>query len=390
MAWNEPGGGNHDPWSGGGRGSDQGPPDLDEVLNKLAKGIGGLFGGGRSGGGGSGSGLPMVLIAVIVAVLLVIWAVSGIYIVNEGRRGVVLRFGEFLVARDPGPHWRPFLIDSIEMVDVDQIRSVQHSATMLTQDENIVDIDLAVQYRVRKAEDYLFEVRDPDISVRDVTESAIREVVGKSRMDYVLGEGRAEIAASTERLLQTMLDGYVAGVDIVSVNLQQAQPPEPVQGAFEDAVKAREDEVRFRNEAEAYANGILPKARGEAARITEEANAYKKQVLARAQGETARFLKLLTEYRQAPQIIRERLYIESMETVLRDSSKVMVDLKSGNPLLYLPVDRLLQSEGTTAAGAKQSGNGSSKPLDGSNAAANSANDYSLGRQSYDPRSREVR
>lgn len=394
MAWNEPGGGNHDPWSGGNRGGgDQGPPDLDELLRKLSKRLSGIFGGGGGRGGGSGgAGLPMAVIGLIVVVLIVVWAVAGVYIVNEGKRGVVLRFGGFHKVTMPGPHWRPFFIDSVETVDVDQIRSVQHRATMLTQDENIVYIDLATQYRVSEANDYLFNVRDPDITVSDVQESSLREVVGKNRMDFVLGEGRAQIAANTQKLMQEMLQGYTTGVEIINVNLQQAQPPEPVQGAFEDAVKAREDEVRFRNEAEAYANGILPKARGEAARVVEEANAYKKQVLARAEGQTARFEKLLVEYQQAPEILRERFYLETMQGVLNDTSKVMVDVSSGNNLIYLPVDRLLQQGN---ASSKQSGSGNSSDAGSASSSAGSSsasstNRFSFGRDNYDPRSREVR
>ena len=355
MPWNEPGGGNRDPWSGGGRGGDQGPPDLDELLRKLSGKFGGLFGGGRgagSSGGGRGGSIGLLTVLVII---LIAWGLSGIYIISEGERGVVLRFGKFQSVQGPGPHWHiPYPIESMERVDVDQVRSSQHRATMLTQDENIIDIEISVQYRVKDPREYLFDVRLPDApnqmtgTLYQTLESAVREVVGKSKMDFILGEGRAEVAQATRALMQETLDGYKTGLEVTTVNLQQAQPPEAVQGAFADAIKAREDEVRFRNQAEAYSNSVIPEARGQAARLGEEATAYRDQVVAIAQGEASRFTQLLTEYEKAPRVTRERLYIETVQEVLANSSKVMVDVKDSNNLLYLPLDRILQQSGGNA------------------------------------------
>jgi len=392
MAWNEPGG-NKDPW-GGNRGN-QGPPDLDEVLRKLSNKLRDLFGGGGggdgSGGGGGSSHGARVAILGVAALAVLVWLGSGFYIIEEGQRGVVLRLGEFAKVTQPGPHWHiPYPVDSVEEVNVDQVRSAQHQATMLTQDENIVDIDLAVQYRVKDASDYVFNVRSPDMSVREVMESAIREVVGKSKMDFVLAEGRAEIALDTENLMQDMLDSYEVGLVVNNVNLQQAQPPEPVQAAFEDAVKAREDEVRFRNEAQAYANSILPKARGEAARIVEDAKAYREEVVARAEGQAARFQELLAEYQQDPEIMRERLYLETIESVMTNSSKVLVDVQGSNNLMYLPVDRLMQQrQGSAGKGGSSSGSAAGNSQQSTSSSSNSSSSSSR-RRMFDPRSREVR
>ncbi len=345
MAWNEPGGGGgRDPW--GGRG-DQGPPDLDEVFRRLSQRLGGLFGGRRGGaraGGGRGGGLWLVGVAVAV------WLLSGIYIVGPAERGVVLRFGKYVGTTMPGPHWHwPYPIERVEKVDVDRIRQAEHKALMLTRDENIVDVDVGVQYRVQDPKAYLFHVRNPELTVVQAVESAIREVVGKSEMDFVLTEGRTEVAARTQRLAQAILDRYGTGVQLTKVNLKDAQPPEEVQAAFADAIKAREDEQRYKNEAEAYANEIIPKARGRAARQIEDANAYKAEVVARAKGETARFLALLREYQRAPRVTRERLYIDAMEHVFGNATKVVVDVERGSPLLYIPLDRLMGKAGGAAA-----------------------------------------
>lgn len=351
MPWNEPGGGNKDPWSNKSS-SNQGPPDLDELLRKLTGKLGGAFGGRSGGGGGVFKGLPagMWMIGVI---LLLGWLASGFYIVGAGEAGVELRFGAFQTTTGPGPHWHlPYPIETAEIVNMTEVRSVQHKATMLTQDENIVDVEMAAQYLIKAPEEYLFNVRVPDGVLRLVMESSMREVVGKSKMDYILAEGRAEIAESTKQLMQSTLDDYGAGLMVTTVNMLQAQPPDQVQDAFADAIKAREDEVRFRNEAEAYANGIIPQARGEAARVDQEANAYQEQVIATAEGESARFLKVLTEYKKAPVVTRERLYIDALESVMSKSSKVLMDARESNNLLYLPVDKLMQqsSSGTTSAG----------------------------------------
>ena len=369
MAWNQPGGnGSKDPW--GGRGGQQGPPDLDEVLKKLQARLNRLFGGGKtSGPGGSGAGgisLPAgggkgILLLVIVA--LVGWVIVGIYIVEPPEQGVVLRFGKYVRTTDPGPHWAPYFIESVEKVNVDLLReeevgfrrtgtsttTVPRESLMLTEDENIIDIQFAVQYRVNDAAAYLFNVRDPDLVLRAATESAVREIVGRNSMDFVITEGRDAVASEAEVLIQEILDRYGTGLHVSSVNMQSAQPPAEVQAAFADAVKAREDEQRFKNEARAYAADILPKARGDANAILEQSQAYKARVVAGAEGETSRFLQVLTEYDKAPEITRERLYLEAVESVIANSSKVLVDVQGGNSLMYLPIDRLLNQGGSAGA-----------------------------------------
>jgi membrane protease subunit HflK len=340
MAWNEPGGSGKDPW--GSQGGDQGPPDLDELARKFQQKLGGLFGGKGGGSGGTGGGASRIGIGLVLGALVAVWVFSGIYIVAPAERAVVLQFGRYVKTTGPGPHWVPRFIQTVEKVNVEQIRNIQRQSSMLTQDENIISVALAVQYRVKDAKDYLFQVRDPDLTLREATESAVREVIGKSKLDFALTEGRSEIVARTEVLLQEILDNYVTGLQVTSVNLQDAQPPEQVQGAFDDAIKAREDEQRLKNEAEAYSNEVIPVARGNAARQLEEANAYKEQVIAQAEGEASRFEQLLAEYQKAPKVTRQRLYLETMESVLANSSKVMVDVEGGNNLMYLPLDQLMQ------------------------------------------------
>jgi membrane protease subunit HflK len=288
---------------------------------------------------------------------VVIWvAVDSVYIIQPAERGVVLRFGKYVDTLMPGPSIRlPRPIEQVFRVDVDKIRTVEvgyrseapnatilDEASMLTQDENIVDVKLAVQYKVKSPADYLFHDRDPSITIRDATESAIREVVGKSKMDFVLKEGRSEVAARTKDLLQTILDRYDNGLLVTSVNLQDAQPPEQVQEAFFDAIRAREDQDRLINEAEAYSNEVIPKARGGAARITEDANAYKAKIVATAQGDVSRFSQILQAYQKAPEVTRKRMYLETLESVMSNTSKVLVDVEKGSNLLYLPLDKLTQ------------------------------------------------
>lgn len=366
MAWNEPGNGEKDPW--GKRGND-GPPDLDEVVRNLQRKLGGLFGGNRggqqpennqsSGGGSLGLGL-------IAAIIFIVWLLSGIYIVEPAERGVVLRFGQYQTTTMPGPHWHfPYPIDRVEVVNVENIRTVEigyrsagsrpessilSESLMLTNDENIVDLKIAGQYRVKDAAQYLFNVRSADTILRQMMESAVREVVGQSNMDFVLTEGRSEVATRTEQILQQMLDDHGTGLSVTSVSMQDVQPPEQVQDSFADVVKAREDEVRQKNEAEAYANDIIPRARGQAFRIIQEAEAYKSQIVARANGETSRFLQVMTEYNKAPFITEERLYLDAMESVYSRSDKVMVDIDSnGSNVLYLPLDRMGNRSGSSSA-----------------------------------------
>lgn len=353
MAWNEPGGsGNRDPW---GRRADAGPPDLDELFRRLRQ----RFGGG--GGGGGSNSLPPALWGGLLVVLLALWLASGFYVVSEGERGVVLRFGKFSSAAMPGLRWHlPYPVERVVRVNIGEIRTAEvgyrgslrdgaatdraQESLMLTADENIVDVKLAVQYRVNDAADYVFKVRDPDLTVQQVAESAIREVVGKSRMEFILTEGRDAVAQQVAVLLQDTLDRYQIGIEVTSVNMQDAQPPEPVQAAFFDAVKAREDEQRLISEAQAYRNEVIPRARGEAARIVADAEAYEGQIVARAEGESARFSQLAKEYRAAPQVTRQRLYLETMEQVLARTPKVLMQ-GEGNRLTLLPLDRLLQSSG---------------------------------------------
>lgn len=364
MAWNEPGNGDKDPW--GKRGGNDGPPDLDEVVKNLQRKLGNLFG-GKGGGNGTppspnGSGAASSAgIGLIALIALVVWLLSGIYIIDPAERGVVLRFGQYQTSTEPGPHWHfPYPIDQVEVVNVEEIRTVEigyrsgggrqensilSESLMLTNDENIVDLKIAGQYRVSDAAQYLFNVRTPDTILRQMMESAVREVVGQSDMDFVLTEGRSEVAIRTESLLQSMLDEHSTGLTVTSVSMQDVQPPEEVQSAFEDVVKAREDEVRQINQAEAYSNDILPRARGAAFRIIQEAEAYRSQVVARASGDTSRFLQVMTEYEKAPVITEQRLYIDALESVYRDSQKVLIDVEDGgNNMLYLPLDRLRKGQ----------------------------------------------
>ena len=367
MAWNEPGGsGNKDPW-GGRKNNEQGPPDLDEVVKKLQEKFGGLFGGGGKRNGSSGSGRAgSIGIGLIAIVAITVWAISGVYIVEEGTRGVVLQFGKYNKTTQPGPHWHPRGIQTVETVDIANIRgisigfragggnrqtgsSVGRESLMLTEDENIVDVKLAVQYKVKSASDYLFNVKDPETTLRQVIESAIRETIGKSEMDYILKEGRADVTEQTREQVQEILDRYKSGLQVTTVNLQDAQPPEQVQDAFADAVKAQGDQVRVINEAKAYSNDIVPRARGKAARQLAEANAYKEQVIAEATGEASRFTQVLAEYKKAPEVTRKRLYLEAMESVMTNSSKVLVDVEGGGNLLYLPLDKMMSGGSSTGS-----------------------------------------
>ncbi len=355
MAWNEPGKGDKDPW--GNRNDKNGPPDIDEVMRKMQSKLSGVFGGGGSGstsGGGGSTGVSLILL-----VAFIVWMLSGIYIVDPAERGVVLRFGAFQEVTDSGPHWHlPTPIERVEIVNVEQSRNTEigyrsttgrlgstiHSESlMLTKDENIVDLKIEVQYKVNDAAAYLFNVRNPDTALRQLTESAVRETVGQSRMDFVLTEGRSEVARRTEDLLQAKLDELKTGLEVTSVNMIDVQPPEQVQAAFADVVKAREDRERSINQAQAYSNDILPKARGGAFRIVQEAEAYQKQIIAKAEGETSRFLQVMDEYQKAPEVTKERLFLDTMESVYSKSQKVLVDMSDGNNnMLYLPLDKIRQ------------------------------------------------
>lgn len=352
MAWNEPGGGNNkpkDPWGGG----DQGPPDLDEALKKLQEKLGGLFGGGSRRGGGSGGGsasggIPGALLAVIAAVALLGWGIMGFYQVDQQERAVVLRFGKYLDTVQPGLQWNPPIIDEVIKVNTTKVRAVSFREIMLTRDENIVEVKLSVQYVINDPTSFALKVLEPEISLQHATQSALRHVVGGTSMDMVLTGGRAQIAVEVNQRLQDYLNLYQTGILVSKVTVDDSKPPSQVQAAFDDVIKAREDEERLKNEAQAYANGIVPEARGGAQRMLEEAMAYKEQVLANAEGEAERFNKLLAEYQKAPEVTRERLYLDAVQTFLGNNNKVMVDVEGGNNLMYLPLDKLgIRSSGGT-------------------------------------------
>ncbi|VAX09360.1 HflK protein [hydrothermal vent metagenome] len=351
MAWNEPGGGGNgdkekDPWGNKGGGG-KGPPDLDEVVRKLQEKLGSILGGGKSKGSGSGgSGAPFgsagAIGAIVIFAVVIGLALNSFYKVEAAERGIVLRFGAYKDITEPGLNFKFPLIDEVYKINVDQISSFNLKAQMLTRDENIIDIELTVQSRIQDPADYLFQDRNPQKTIQDATETAVRETIGKSDLDYILTEGRSSIAESIRSRAQKLINAYRTGLEITSVNMQPAKPPEQVKSAFDDAIKAREDKERLENEAEAYANQIVPKARGAAARQVEAAKAYQEQVIAEAEGESSRFLAVLAEYEKAPEVTRERLYLETVEEVLSNTSKVILDVKSGNSLMYLPLDKLIR------------------------------------------------
>ena len=356
MAWNEPGGGNQgdkDPW---GNRNDQGPPDLDEAFKKLQNNLSEMFGGRSSGGGGGGGGgvsapLNKNLMIVAAVVVLGLYWFMGVYTIDEQERGVVLRFGKAMEEiKMPGLHWNPPFIDEVIVHNVTRVRSRPHDSEMLTEDENIVKVKMQVQYVINDIRSYALNVRDPDTSLYQATESAIRHVVGSTELHEVLTEGRAALAFEVRDRIQDYMERYGTGIQVTQVNIDDTAPPDAVRAAFDDVIKAREDEVRLRNEADAYANQIIPEARGEAQRYLEEAEGYRQRVIARAQGEAERFDQLYAEYRLAPEVTRERMYIDTMEAVMANSSKVMIDVEGGNNILYLPLDRIVNQGNQNAAG----------------------------------------
>lgn len=367
MAWNQPGnnGQDRDPWgssnnqggNSGGNGNkggrEQGPPDLDDIFRKLSKKLGGLGGGKGGQGGASGSQGPRGpmggrIVGIVAAAAVIIWAASGFYTIKEAERGVVTRFGKFSHLVEPGLNWKPTFIDNVQAVNVESVRELAASGVMLTSDENVVRVEMNVQYRVTDPERYLFSVASADDSLRQATDSALRGVIGKYTMDRILTEGRTVIRSDTQRELEETIRPYDMGITLLDVNFQTARPPEEVKAAFDDAIAARENEQQYIREAEAYTNEVQPRANGAAQRILEEARAYKTQTVLEAQGEVARFAKILPEYKAAPEITRERLYIESMEKVLSHTRKVLVNDKGGN-LMVLPLDQMLKGAGTPAA-----------------------------------------
>jgi membrane protease subunit HflK len=374
MSLNDHGWGN-DPGRGRGGGGRGGPPDLDELWRDFNKRLSGMLGqkrGGPSDGGGEGGGgprLPMLTpgqfgggVGLLLGLVVAVWMASGFYIVDASERGVVLSFGRYSETTPPGLRWRlPWPIQSHEVVNLTGVRTIEigyrgteknrvpREALMLTDDENIVSVQFAVQYLLKEPKDYLFSHRTPDEAVMQAAETSIREVVGKSKMDFVLYEGRDVIAANTQKSIQDILDRYRTGIQIRSVTMQSTQPPEQVQAAFDDAVKAGQDRERHKNEGEAYANDVIPRARGTASRLLEEAEGYRARLIATAEGEAARFTKIYTEYAKAPEVTRQRLYLETMQQVFANTSKVLIDSKGSGNLLYLPLDKLMQQAGALPA-----------------------------------------
>ncbi len=356
MAWNQPGknGEGRDPWgsnnqggnSGGNKsGRDQGPPDLDDIFRKLSQKLGG-FGGGNKGGNNSASSGNNRIFLIVAAVVVVIWAASGFYTIKEAERGVVTRFGKFSHIVQPGLNWKPTFIDRVIPVNVEAVREQGAQGVMLTADENVVKVEMNVQYRVTDPERYLFSVANADDSLRQATDSALRGVIGRSSMDRILTEGRTVIRSETQRELEQTIRPYDMGITVLDVNFQTARPPEAVKPAFDDAIAARENREQYVREAEAYANQVKPLASGRAQRIMEEARAYKTSVILKAQGEVVRFSKVLPEYRAAPQITRERLYIETMERVLGKTRKILINNKNNN-LMVLPLDKLMKGQSSS-------------------------------------------
>ena len=353
MAWNEPGGNsnNQDPWGGRKGGGRQGPPDLDEAFRKLQESLGGIFGGGkRSSGDSSGGGLGMLGIGLLL--LLALWLWNAVYIVDEQEQAVVLRFGKYYETVGPGLNIYFPPIDRKFQENVTRERSYSMTGQMLTEDENIVEVPFTLQYKVSKLQDFVLNVDQPEVSLKHATESALRHVAGSTTMDQVITEGRERMSTEVRDRLQSFLNTYGTGISVTQVNIQRATAPAEVKDAFDDVIRAREDEQRERNQAETYANGIVPEARGQAQRILEEASGYRDEVVARAEGEADRFTKLVAEYRTAPEVTRERLYLDTLQEVYSNTSKVLVTGDKGqNNLLYLPLDKMANASAGTASAA---------------------------------------
>ena len=368
MPWNQPGsgkGGDNNPWGGGG--GRQGPPDLDQIVKNAQDRLRAVFGGGGKGGGSGGSssqgGGPLVL--VIIIALVAVWGYKSFYRVQSGWEGIELFFGEYYETAGPGLNFHLWPLQQVFLVNRQRVQTVEvgyrqapdqttvsKEALMLTKDENIVDLQLAVQFDIKDAKELVFNVSEtPEFVVRGATESSLREVVGTSGMDFVLTEGRKDVVAGTKKLLQTILDRYKTGINVISVEMQDAQPPREVKPAFDDAIKAREDQETLKNKAEAYRNDVLPRAQGQAARVRQQAEGYKQAVIAEAEGDASRFTQILTEYRKAPEITRQRMYLESLEEVMSNSTKLMIDQSGGNNIIYLPLDQLIKGKKSVSSQA---------------------------------------
>lgn len=370
MAWNEPGNNNNDndPWKN--RGKDQGPPDLDELFKDLGNRFNGLFGGKKPENQGgkpqSAFGLSLILVAAIV-----IWALSGIYTIKEAENGVVLTFGEYSGVQDPGIQWKATFVQKVIPVNIQTVRSLPAAGFMLTEDENVVRVEMEVQYRVIDPKQYLFATPDPDQSLRQATDSALRYVVGHSKMDDILTSGREMVRRRTWEELEEVIEPYNLGVAIVDVNFKDARPPEEVKDAFDDAIAAQEDEVRYVNEANAYASEVEPIARGQVNRMIQEATAYKQGKILSSQGQVAKFEQLLPEYTAAPEVTRQRLYLETMEQVFSNTSKVLIDNEGNGNMMYLPLDKIMQNQGGRPA------NQQTRPANNFNAGSNSTTNQPL-------------
>ncbi len=381
-------------WGGGGK---SGPPDLDELWRNFSQKLESLFS-GKKGGTPAGQKPGFSLgggIWLFIAIAFVVWLASGFYIVNASDRGIVLRFGKYVETTMPGPHWHlPYPIESAEIVDVSTVRTVEigyrnnikskilQESLMLTDDENIVDVQFAVQYIVKNPEAFLFNNRSPEDAVRQIAEAAIREVVGKSQMNFVLYEGREQVADQAAVLMQKILDLYKTGIEISKVTMQNAQPPEQVQAAFDDAVKANQDRARMKNEGQAYANDVVPRAAGDAARLVQSAEGYKQRVISNAEGDASRFQQILAQYSKAPEVTRERLYLETMQDILGNTNKVLIDQQKSGNLLYLPLDKLMQKSATTSSPQPQE--------DAAAKAAQPESDAARSRDAFRSREREDR
>ncbi|ACJ27604.1 HflK [Shewanella piezotolerans WP3] len=368
MAWNEPGNKGQDPWGKKG-GNDKGPPDLDEVFRNLSKRFGGK-------GNGSGNGISSMSLVIVLAIAVVVWGLSGFYTVKEAEKGVELRFGGYIGEVDPGLQWKATFIDEVTPVNVQTVRSIPASGSMLTADENVVLVQLDVQFRVNNAKNYLYSVVDADASLREATDSALRYVIGHNTMDDILTTGRDKIRRDTWNEIERIIEPYQLGIVIVDVNFLPARPPEEVKDAFDDAIAAQEDEQRFIREAEAYSRQLEPKVRGTVQRMDQQAKAYKQRVTLEAQGKVARFEQLLPEYQAAPDVTRERMYFDTMQEVMSGTSKVLIDAKNSGNLMYLPLDKLMQNSQSNKSVSSKSKpaqpimsvnsttNNSSMPLDG--------------------------
>jgi len=348
MAWNEPGGNNNDPWKNKG-GRDQGPPDLDDVFKNLFGKFSKSGGGKGSGNGGSAANLGGIGLSLIIGIMVIVWVISGFYTIREAERGVVLRFGEYNNLVEPGLQWKPTFIDQVIPIDVQSIRDQSSAGSMLTQDENVVRVQMEMQYRVVDPAKFIFAVVDPERSLSQALDSAIRYVVGHSQMDDVLTSGREVTRQRVWEELQSIIEPYDMGVSIIDMNFKDARPPEEVKDAFDDAIAAQEDEIRFIREAEAYAREIEPRARGQVNRMNEESSAYSQRVSLEAQGEVARFEQLLPQYEAAPEVTRQRIYLETMEELFSNTTKIMVDNQNGGgSMMYLPLDKIMERQNTNS------------------------------------------